>query len=78
VGRRRVVAGTVLRAAMSSPASSTPTCADCPGDFPQRQLTTYADVTVRRDVTGVRDWWLAKSAAEQAALLRELDTALSR
>ena len=48
-----------------------------PGDFPQRQLDTYADVTVRHDVSGVREWWLAKSATEQAALLREFDAARS-
>jgi predicted dienelactone hydrolase len=48
-----------------------------PGGFPQQQLDTYADVTVRHDVSGIRDWWLAKSAQEKAVLLRELDTALS-
>ncbi len=48
-----------------------------PGDFPQQQFTTYADVAVRHDASGVREWWLAKSAEEQATLLRELDAARS-
>lgn len=45
-------------------------------DFPQEQFTAYADAVVPHDVSGVREWWLSKSAEEQAVLEQKLEEAL--
>jgi len=44
-------------------------------DFPQEQFTEYADDVVPHDVSGVREWWLSKSAEEQAILEQKLEEA---
>ena len=45
-------------------------------DFPQAQFTEYADDVVPHDVSGVREWWLSKSAEERAVLEQKLKEAL--
>jgi predicted dienelactone hydrolase len=45
-------------------------------DFPQEQFTEYANDVVPHDVSGVREWWLSKSAEEQAVLEQKLEEAL--
>ena len=45
-------------------------------DFPQEQFTEYADDVVPHDVSGVREWWLSKSAEERAVLEQKLEEAL--
>lgn len=44
-------------------------------DFPQEQFAAYADDVVPHDVSGVREWWLSKSAEEQAILEQKLEEA---
>jgi hypothetical protein len=44
-------------------------------DFPQAQFTEYADDVVPHDVSGVREWWLSKSAEERAVLEQKLGEA---
>ena len=44
-------------------------------DFPQEQFTEYADDVMPHDVSGVREWWLSKSAEEQAVLEQKLGEA---
>jgi len=44
-------------------------------DFPQAQFTEYAADVVAHDVSGVREWWLSKSAEERAILEQMLKEA---
>ncbi|MCY1364155.1 hypothetical protein D9M69_509480 [compost metagenome] len=41
--------------------------------FPQAQYAQYAGWVAPHDTSAVRDWWLAKPAAERAALQRRID-----
>ncbi len=43
--------------------------------FPANQFAEYAADVVPHDISGVREWWLSKSAEERAALDQKLEEA---